>query len=508
MLRSLKIQNLVLVEKGSIDFGEGLNILTGETGAGKSAVLAAIRLIAGMRADTGLVGTKGDLAIVEAEVEGKIFRREIHRSGKSRCFVEEELVSLTELKEKLGTSIDFVDAEHAFALCAPENQRALFDAALGLTDEVERWRASLAEERALQTELDELAASQETRGRDLAWTEEDLAHIDAVQWKAGEEEALAAEHKMLVHAQELTEKLGIASEGLAATSLKQIAISLERAAALDPQLTPLSAHCKAAALEIDEVQSQLHTYLAKLDADPKRLEVLEERIGLIERLKRKYGKTIEEVEEKKKNLQEKVFHLTHLEEEVERKREKWKKKKEENTRLAAKLLEKRRAGEPLFTEQVLKQLYDLNLPYAQFFVSLKDEVRFLFSANPGHAPIPLEECASGGERARLLLAMKTVLAEREKKGCLIFDEIDSNVGGHTATALGEKLKQIAQHAQVICVTHFVQVAKCAEHHFAVSKNGSAITTITRLQAQGKAQEYQRMLGTTENLIARETLVEK
>jgi len=498
MLRSLKIQNLVLVEKAEIDFGEGLNILTGETGAGKSAVLAAIRLIAGMRADTGLVGTRGEIAIVEAEVEGKIFRREIHRSGKSRCFVEEEQVSLAELKEKLGKSIDFVDAEHSFALCALENQRAMFDAALGLTDEVEQLRASFAEEAALQAQLDELTASQETRTRDLAWTEEDLAHIDTVRWKAGEEEALAAEHKILVHAQELTEKLGIASEGLAATSLKQIAASLERTATLDPKLSPLSLQCKAAALEIDEVQSQLHTYLSKLDADPKRLEVVEERIGMIERLKRKYGKTIEEVEEKKKRLQERVSQLTHLEEEIEKWREKWKKKKEENLRLAAQLLEKRRAGEPLFTDQVLQQLYDLNLPHAQFLVSLKDEIRFLFSANPGHAPIPLEECASGGERARLLLAMKTVLAKREKKGCLIFDEIDSNVGGHTATALGEKLKQIAEHAQVICVTHFVQVAKCAQHHFAVSKNGSAITTITHLQAHSKAQEYRRMLGSLDN----------
>jgi DNA repair protein RecN (Recombination protein N) len=288
--------------------------------------------------------------------------------------------------------------------------------------------------------------------------------------------------------------------------VKRAASLLEAASRLDPALSSQAASLKSASLEIEESHHFLSSYLLKLEADPGRLSAVEERISSIERLKKRFGKTLEAVEAKKRELQERIEKLSHLDEQIQEMRERLEKRKGENRLLARELSEKRKRTAPPFAGAILAQLSSLNLPRAQFTVSISEKplsssgtdwVRFLFSANPGHSPIPLEECASGGELSRLLLAMKIVLAQKEKRSCFVFDEIDSNVGGQTASILGEKLKALSENKQVICVTHFAQVAKCAHHHFAVSKEekkGRVFTSIAKLLSSEREIEYARMQG--------------
>lgn len=488
---TLKIQNLILIEKAEIAFSPGLNILTGETGAGKSAVLTAIRLISGERAESQMIRKGAELAVVEAVLEGGVFiRREIHRSGKNRCFIDEEQVSLAELRA--AATIERVDQSRSLELCSIERQLAMLDTYAHLTDEAKSLATSLSEERAKEAKLQELTQSQHLREREVEWALKDLRLIEEVGWQLGEEEKLAEEHHLLSHAQELLEKTGAIAftltEGGEIPSLRQTLASLEGCLKFDRQLDSLTQQMKSALLELQEVGRSLRSYADRLEADPHRLATVEKRIGAIESLKRRFG---DDIEGQKRKLQETVDQNSFVA--IESLRAELKTLKESNEARERVLNQKRKEASLPFAAQVLAELQSLNMPHAQFRVA--DSFRFLFSANPGITPIFLEQCASGGELSRLLLAMMIVLAEGQS--CLVFDEIDSNVGGQTAAILGEKLHQLAQKRQVICVTHFVQVAKWATDHFLVAKTekeAGALTTVTKLREKEREKEYHRMLG--------------
>lgn len=521
MLIRLKIQNIILVDSADITFDKGLNIITGETGSGKSALLSAIQLIAGHRADSQLIGKNGDLGVVEAELshyslpydmsappkgENLLIRREIHKSGKSRCFVSDNLVSLSILRQIVGTSIELVDQSSSQMLCSLDEQRNMLDTFGDTVNEVKKLEASFSDELQIQKKLEELIQASETRSRDLAWEEEDLKRIDEVNWGPDEEEKLNQEHHLLTHAQELLEKMDTISSLLSENSLKKATSLLDGCSRFDATLPSLVIQLKSANLEIEEVQRALHSLFNRLEADPRRLKMVEDRLASIEQIKRRFGKTFEDTQVKRKEINRRIDQLTMLDQELTALQLTFTKIKEENLALAKQISVKRKSAAAQLAPLILAELHTLNLPNAQFTISIEnspltshgcDSIRFLFSANAGHPPIPVEECASGGELSRLLLAIKTILTDKENSHCLVFDEIDSNVGGHTATILGGKLKKIAQKKQVICVTHFVQVARYASHHFAVAKhdqNGRTTTNIALLNELEKTQEYQRMLG--------------
>ena len=492
-MKSLKIQNLILIEKAEIAFGPGLNILTGETGSGKSAILSAIRLISGERADAGCIRTGADFAVVEAVVGSTFIRREIHRSGKNRCFIDDQQVTLSVLRE--AVNIEMVDQSSSHSIFA--QQRHMLDTFAKLLEEVTEIEKSFEEERAKEKELQALL--QTPKERELEWALKDLALIEEVGLQAGEEEKLAEEHHFLTHAQELMEKVsGVAfalTEGTDLPSMKRVLSTLEQCIRFDAKLAPMAQAMKNGILELEEVGRSVQSYAEKLEADPKRLAVVEKRIASIESLKRRFGTDV--VGEREK-LRAKVDSLTHLDAEIEELRASLEKLKAKNSIWAKSVTDKRKKAALPFSSQVLDELKSLNLPHAKFEISIGElfgDIRFLFSANPGVSAVPLEECASGGELSRLLLAIKTILADGNST--LVFDEIDSNVGGQTAAILGQKLQRLAKKRQVICVTHFVQVAKCAMDHFLVSKrerNGTALTTIKKISDQEREIEYNRMLG--------------
>lgn len=483
-----------MVEKAEISFGAGLNILTGETGSGKSAILSAIRLISGERADAGCIRKGADFAVVEAVFEGPVFvRREIHRSGKNRCFIDDQQVTLAVLRE--AVNIEMVDQSSSQTIF--EQQRKMLDTFAGLLTEVREFEKSFEEEKSLEKELQVLL--QTPKERELEWALKDLALIEEVGLQKGEEERLGEEHHFLTHAQELMEKVsGVAfalTEGTDLPSMKRILSTLEHCIRFDSKLAPMAQAMKNGILELEEVGRSVQSYAEKLEADPQRLAIVEKRIAAIESLKRRFGSDVEAEREK---LKAKVDSLTHLDAQIEELRVLMEKIKAKNSSWAKSLTDKRKKTALPFSTQVLDELKSLNIPHAKFEIVVGEnfgEIRYLFSANPGVPPVPLEECASGGELSRLLLAIKTILADGNST--LVFDEIDSNVGGQTAAILGQKLQRLAKKRQVICVTHFVQVAKCAMDHFLVSKkekNGIALTIIKKISDQEREIEYNRMLG--------------
>ncbi len=525
MLSHLKLQDLILIEKADIEFGGGLNIFTGETGSGKSAILSAIRLIAGERADVEWIRAGAAAGIVEAKFttyskellaeidppppgEPLTVRREIHRTGKSRSFIEDSLVSAAVLRELVRPLLEMVDQGSASELCVAETQKKILDAYAGLEKEAEILSDAFTELTAAKKEREEAASAGLSRSRDLEWAESGLKEIEEVNWQKEEEESLTAAHLILTHTQELTEKMAAVLEGLSsiAPHTRRLSHILESALALDLSLAPTVEAVKTAALELIEADHFLGSYKARLEADPARLAAIESRIGAIEALKRRYGPSWEEVQKHKAKLAVEIDRLADLDDLQAALTEKVKELEKNSADLAKKLSGKRLSAAKHLRQEVLKELKCLNLPHAQFEVEIApkplssngiDEIRFLFAANPGQTPLPMERATSGGELSRLLFAMKVALAEKESVGCLIFDEIDSNVGGHAAAVLGEKLKELAKKRQVICVTHFVQVARAAMHHFAVVKReeqGRAATFITKLGPHQREQEFARMVG--------------
>ncbi len=484
-MKRLKIQNLILIQNADIAFGPHLNILTGETGSGKSAILSAIRLIAGERADSGCIRQGANMAVVEAEFEnGSILRREIHRSGKNRCFIDDALVSLAALKE--AVQIEMVDQSSSIL----GQEQALLDQFAGIVANVADFERSQSDERQLTAELHALLTT--PKERELEWAQKDLALIDEVRWK--EETKLNEEHHFLTHSQELAEKMGAVATTLAEglPQMKRALAHFEACVRVDSALAPTAHAMKGALLELDEVERAVQSYTDKLEVQPGRLEAVEREIGAIVSLKRRFEG---DIEGQKQRLTERIEHLLQLDAQIAAFKQQLDVLCAKNTEWAQAIDAKRREASPRFAALVLEELRSLNLPHAQFVVVVDAPIQFLFSANPGHPPVPMAECASGGELSRLLLAIKTILSEG--KATLVFDEIDSNVGGQTASAIGEKLRRIATARQVICVTHFVQVAKWGHDHFLVAKmalGGDTHTTIQKMGEKERELEYNRMLG--------------
>lgn len=484
-MKRLKIKNLILIESAVLEFGKGLNILTGETGSGKSAILSAIRLIAGERADSSCIRKGSDLGVVEAEFEdGSILRREIYRSGKNRCFIDEAQVSLSALKEFI--QIEMVDQNSSIL----GKEKLLLDQFAEISEEVKDFEASICEENKLSAELNTLLAT--PKERELEWAKKDIELLEEARWK--EEESLAQEHHLLTHAQELAEKISAAAclfdEGI--PYFKRALGLLEQAQRFCDKIEHLAEPVKGALLELEEAGRSLQSYGDRIEINPTRLEALEKEIGAIVTLKRRFGSDLGAQKEK---LLTTIEHLANLDARIDNLQKSLILLREKNETWARSINEKRRQASPLFSNILLQELKSLNIPNAQFEVVISDRIQFLFSANPGHPPIPIEKCASGGELSRLFLAIKTILSQG--KSTLVFDEIDSNVGGQTAAAIGEKLKRLSEFRQVICVTHFVQVAKCGIDHFLVSKETLAEDTYTTVQKMGEKErerEYNRMMG--------------
>ncbi|MBI2743336.1 MAG: DNA repair protein RecN [Chlamydiales bacterium] len=533
MIYRLLIKNLALIESAEISFEKGLNVLTGETGAGKTIVLTALGLILGKRAQTNLLRTGADKASVEATFqlddssptwkileefgidydpsEMLIISRQLTADGKSRAQINCQTVPLPVL-QKVGCSLcDLIDQSSHQELKQIENLRELLDLYAEAVDLRKEFEGSWEKENALKAEHEKLVKLSEKRDQESEFLSYQLEELQEA--RLHEEESCFAEYQLLARRKELLEKVhniqGALSDSPHAVlnQLSKLKSALESVAKIDPELEKTLPLFQEALIPLREVGELLNSCLDQKEADPKRLLYLDERLAKMHLLKRKIGKsTREEIALYEKSLSDQLEKLDSLDQEIKSIREQLTQVQQETESLASKLTEKRKKSAAKWQKELTTSLQALNMPSAELKLEIQPQARsasgddllvFLMRANKGESLLPVQACASGGELSRLLLSIKTTLAEKNQTPILVFDEIDANVGGETATLIGQNLKALAQVRQLICVTHFPQLARFAEQHMRLRKSeldGRTTTTIQTLNSLEKEKELIRMLG--------------
>jgi DNA repair protein RecN (Recombination protein N) len=553
MLVELAVENLAVVERLRLRLHPGFNALTGETGSGKSLVVGALGLLFGGRASADMIRTGEERALVsgifelpadprlralleEAGIEAEdgelILEREITASGKSRAWAGSRPVTAAFLREIAPFLGDIHGQHDQQKLFSAEAQREMLDEAAGagpLLEQVREawraWRGALGELAGL-----ERAGQERARLADL-WSMQ-RNEIAAAALQPGEDARLENERRVLRNVARLSEAVSAAyalleeSETSASASVGQALRRLEEAARIDAQLAPLVEILRPAQIAIQEASHELRHYLGNLEADPRRLEEVESRLALIERLKRKYGSTVEEI---LAFLDDVSSRLAALESAGERRAQLEQEIAQQETRyreLSLRLREERLRAARRLSKMVAAELAGLAMPGAVFRIAVEpcdagedgmDAVQFLFSANAGEEPRPLDRVASGGELSRVALAIKTCMAPAQKGAArtLVFDEVDAGVGGAAGEMIGRRLRELARHHQVLCVTHLAQIAGFAEHHYLVTKSEAGGRTAAGVELLGRKErirEIARMLSgqklTPEALRHAEKLVEQ
>ena len=524
MIKRLQIQNYAIIEELELNFADGLSIITGETGAGKSIVLGALSLILGGRTNSKTLfdGSRkcvieGRFAIAEYNLqpffeeqdldydEELIIRREITPSGKSRAFVNDTPTNLKVLQELGSTLIDLHQQFDTLYINNPTFQLELLDALAGQLDKVEAYRAEYQELQGNRRKLKKLHEEQATARREQEFIEFQVTEFDEAALQAGEQEDLESEQHRLANADEIKQlTAGIThflNEGENAVSdqLTTVGVKLSALAEGDKQLTALSERFESLRVELDEIAGDLEAFGEETEADPVRLEEVDERLMLIFRLQNKHSvKSVEELLEIYEDLSGKLGHFNNLDGDINRLT------KREVTLLASlrkqgeRLRKGRQKVAPKFCKQVQTQLADLSMENARLVVDFSelpepgphglDEVQFLFSANKGSQLQTIKSAASGGEMSRLALVTKSLVATAMNLPTLIFDEIDSGVSGDVAQKMGGILTDLATHHQVVVITHSPQVASRADRHYFVYKQDKAGVDRTITQVRELNQE--------------------
>lgn len=536
MLKELRIFNIILIEAAEILFEKGLNVITGETGSGKSAIIYALGLITGARADTNLIRKGKEKAAVEAFFEGVVkgdlkellenagiscdsegelmIRREISFNGKSRAFINNQFVQMSFLKSVGELLIETVSQHATRHLLSLEAHRNIIDLFGELEEEASLFKESWEKEISLENSLSSLVNGEAQRLREIETCLHELEELQEAALKDGEDEELFAEYSLLMSGEELSNKSRTILEIL--NGEKQSVIQLlnrqkglfHELTTLDSALSPTFESFATATIELQEVAYTLSAYHNRIDCNPMRCEKLNERLTLISQLKRKYGSTLTEIQKYQEKLSKRLVELENSDAEIEKIKEELSELTACNHKLAEKLTHERKKASKAFEVEIVKQLSGLNMEKVEFQVDVTaqkrsrsgdDHVEFFLLPNVGEHRIPIKECASGGELSRVLLALHVVLAGKEKTPTLVFDEIDEGVGGKTATLIGEKLCEIGVNHQVLCITHFPQVAKQASVHLQISKaekKGRTATKVQTLAEGSREQEISRMLGQT------------
>jgi DNA repair protein RecN (Recombination protein N) len=552
MLLELRIENFAIIDKLDLEFGPGLVVFTGETGAGKSIIIDAVETLLGVRADTSVIRTGVENSSVEAtfKIMPKVreqvhdilreedllddenyvtLRREFRREGRNIARVNGRTVNLSLLRALGELLIDLHGQSEHLSLLRVKSH-------LGLLDRFAEVEASLGDYQGVyrklmevRRELRKLRQSEEEAARRLELLTYQVDEITAAGLEPGEEEQLRAERTRLANAENLADKANIALNALdegdldssSATDRLGIALqALEALVKVDEARSNLSERAQELFDNVTDLARELSSYLREIEFDPVRLEEVEERLNLIHNLKRKYGETIPEIISYGENAQQELEAITHAEERIQQ-------LEEDETKLLKQLAEKalvvsaRRheaAGE--MSQAIETELKDLRMEEARFGVDFKtvpdengieiadgekvafdangfENVEFMIAPNPGEGLKPLVKIASGGETARLMLALKNVLAQADQTPTLIFDEIDQGIGGRVGTIVGSKLWQLGREHQVLCITHLAQLAGFGDLHFKVDKlvqEGRTTTTVKSLKNKDRLMELAVMLG--------------
>lgn len=531
MLTFLSIRNVAIIEQLHLSFGPGLNLLTGETGAGKSIIIDALTLASGGRASADLIRTGEEEAVVEAvfDIAGLsgvrahlaeagfddgdelIVKRCLTRSGRNRVFVNGSLATLAQLSE-LGRRLVTIHGQHeSQALLRPEQHLQLLDSYAGCDKLRQEFSVAYGSWHTLSDQLAHFDEQQRDAAHRLDLLRYQLDELAAANLRTGEEEELLEQRQLLVHAERLAGASGGVFEGLYDSDqallgeLRRMVGVIREAAAIDPKLTAVAETLDGAYLQLEDAALQLRDYAARIEADPQALQQADDRLDLLGRLKKKYAPSVEELISLQARLADELAELEgrcrsreELEQDLAQARTLM---DQRGSNLSA---ARRRAADKL-AKALSAEVHQLAMPHAVVQVSFDElpeprsngleRVEFLFSPNPGETPRPLARVASGGELSRLMLAFKQILPEGEAPS-LVFDEVDTGVGGAVAGMIGRKLKNVAAGQQVFCITHLPQVAAWATRHLRVEKqvqDGRTVTKVTELDKAGVIDELARML---------------
>lgn len=533
MLLELHIENLAIIERVDLSFGKGFNVLTGETGAGKSILLDAIGLVLGERADTALVRTGASRTLVNAVFdtidlpdasailgelgleteEGLLYiMREIQEGGRSIARINGQPVPLSTLKT-LGDALVDLHGQHEHqSLLRLQSHLDFLDRWLG--EEILKLRAQVREGvqqlHALRRELEEMNERERERVQMQDLYLFQLEEISGAKLQPDEEENLLQEESRLTHAEKLVALAGtgyetLMGEGGAYDRLAEAAHALEEIVRIDSSMGEYLEPLQAALVQAEETGRAMRDYSENVEYNPERLDEIVSRLELIKRLKRKYGDTIEAVLQYQAEIAGKLGVMEHQSERKAEIETELQLLEGDLQDLADLLSEKRHQGARTFSNAVQTELHDLAMERAMFAVQVNpknldgtgaDAVEFLLAPNPGEALKPLNKIASGGEMSRVMLALKTVLANAAPVPTLIFDEIDAGLGGRVAHKVGEKLEHLQNHFQVLCVTHLPQIACRARYHYQITKHVDDERTLVQvgpLEYEQRVMELARML---------------
>jgi DNA repair protein RecN (Recombination protein N) len=532
VLHELRVENLLLIERAELGLGPGLNVLTGETGAGKTVLAHALDLLLGGKPRSGIVRPGASEAYVEGvfalpaalreqlgdrlpeDADELVLARRVSAEGRTRAYVAGRSATAGDLQELGGALLSFYGQHEHRRLTLASAQLEILDGFCGAEQAGRReaFAAAYARERRLREELEALRARAGARDRELDLLDWELEEIDRARPDEAEEESLLAERERLRHVSALLAAAGggaaaLGEEG-AADGLASAARALEGVRGIDAALDVLADRAQALLVEADDLAGDLRRYAEAIDGSvpPTRLDEVEERLALLDRLKRKHGGTIAAVLAYGEECRRRRDELAGAEEALEAGEAKLQAARAELAALAGDLRAAREAAAAELAGAVVERLAALAMDGASFEARVSpregygpaggDDVEFLIAPNPGVPAGPLRETASGGELSRVMLALMGVAAEAGPT-TLVFDEVDAGIGGQTARAVGEQLRDLAEGRQIICITHLPQIASLADRHFTIVKDTSAdtaLTTVTRLERSALVGELVRMLG--------------
>jgi DNA repair protein RecN (Recombination protein N) len=542
MLAELNIRNFAIIDELQVAFDGGLNMISGETGAGKSIIVGAVGLLLGDRANADMIRSFEDAAVVEAlfDIRGQdvlrakvremgfgdgeelVVRRVISRSGKNRVYINGNLASLGSLAA-IGESMINICGQHEHQMILnSENHTDILDEFGGLMNLRTAYLEIYDRYRLLQERLRGLQGRRTKREEREEFLRYQIGEITQADIRAGEDTALTEEKKILVNVQRLMDFTEAAYEtlygkgGSVLAEFRGVVSAVKEIRKIDPGLQLSEPELEELYYRIEEAAFTLRDYAKRLSFDPARLEAIEERLELIGRLKRKYGGTLETVFEKRIEAEKEMGEISSLEEEIEALTRSVADENERLIRAARILSEKRHEAAAALKQSVEEEIRTLRMENAQFeavFRDLRshqaevtlnengmDALEFYLSANVGEERKPLRAIASGGELSRIMLALKKVLARTGSVGTIVFDEVDSGIGGATAEIVGKKLREVARHHQVLCITHLPQIACYGERHYRVVKRITGErtnTSVSLLSEMERLEEITRMLGGVE-----------
>ena len=536
MLSLLHIENIALIQSADIRFEPGFNVLTGETGAGKSIVIDSIGAVLGERTSRELIRTGAKSALVTAVFtqvpplpwleengfptgeEELLLQRELQGDGRNVCRIDGKLVTVAQLRE-LGRQLLNIHGQHdGQQLLDPASHLGYLDQFGGCQPLLESYQEAYRKWHDIRREMDKLQMDEAERSRRVDTLNYQIQELERAQLKAGEDEELSARRTLLRSAGKLMEAVQSAEFALSGDEDRDGACSLiaqaegevQGVSSISPELSELSEKLTALRCAADDAADTLRDLSRSFDFSPGELDQVEERLDLLYRLRKKYGPTVEDMLAYLDRCRKELDQIQYADDTLARLEKDLKKAQKEAARRGEVLSQARREAAGALQARVQEELRQLDMPKVQFQTEFTpkggeagmdetglDEVQFLMSANLGEALKPIQKVASGGELARIMLALKNVLAEGDQIGTLVFDEVDTGVSGRAAQKVAEKMAQVARGKQVLCVTHLPQIAAMADTHFSVQKGEREGRTYTRLERLDRAQrreELARLIG--------------